>query len=277
MMKLVTRVVLTVLLAALATMPARSWSAQPETAATYQGDAAEQFLAKARITKTEPLGSGITRPLRLTLELGGVTRSAVFKSIDVRKDGVTTFPDGTSEVGFQDSWQTEIAAYRVDRLIGLGLVPATVERRVEGKTGSVQWFVQSMMPEAERIQKKITPPDVSTWNQHMMRVRLFDQLIANVDRHMRNILVTAEFEPRLIDHSRSFRPNRELRNPEQLMRFSRSLLEGIKKLTKQNVRQAAGRYLDSGQIDRLLLRRDAIVALAAKLVAERGEAEVLYD
>jgi hypothetical protein len=273
----VSRVVFTLILSALLATTAATTPVWQETAADYQGAVPEQFMAKARITNVRPLGTGVTRPFRVTLELDGVTRTAVFKSIDVRKAGVTTFPDGTSDVDFQDSWQTEIAAYRVDRLIGLGLVPATIERRVEGSVGSLQWWVQSMMPEAERLEKKIVSPDADAWNRRMMRVRLFDQLIANVDRHLNNILVTAEFEPRLIDHSRAFRTNRVLRNPELLPRFSRSLLDGIRTLTRQNVREATGRYLTDGQIDRLLQRRDAILALAAKLVAERGEAEVLYD
>ena len=32
------------------------------------------------------------------------------------------------ELEFQDSWKTEIAAYELDKLLGLGMVPATVER-----------------------------------------------------------------------------------------------------------------------------------------------------
>lgn len=202
---------------------------------------------------------------------------AAFKSIDVQKNGIERFPDGTSEVNFQDSWQTEIAAYRVDRLIGLGLVPATIERRIEGRLGSLQWWVQSMMPEAQRVEKKIAPPDRLAWTHRMMRVRLFDQLIANVDRHLNNLLVTAEFELRLVDHSRSFRLTRDLRKPERLPMFSRTLLQGIRTLTRENVRDATGRYLTPGQIARLIQRRDAILALAARLVAERGEAAVLYD
>lgn len=276
-MRHASRLVFTVVLCALLSTTARTTPVWQETAADYQGAGPEQFLTKARVVDVRPLGTGVTRPMRVTLELDGVTRTAVFKSIDVQKAGVTTFADGTADVDFQDSWQTEVAAYRVDRLIGLGLVPATIERRIEGRVGSLQWWVQSMMPESERIKKQIAPPDATVWNQRMMRVRLFDQLIANVDRHLNNLLVTAEFEPRLIDHSRSFRSNRDLRNPELLPMFSRTLLQGIRTLTRENMRDATGRYLTSGQIDRLLQRRDAILALAARLVAERGEAEVLYD
>jgi transcription termination factor NusB len=251
--------------------------AAPETAATFQGPAAEELLLKGRIVSSRPLGEGVTRPYRVELEHNGVSRSAIFKSIDVRKAGVTVLADGSSDIDFQDSWQTEIAAYTIDKIIGLGLVPATVERRaVEGKVGSLQFYVEHMSTEADRLEKKQNPPDMDDWNEQIMTTRLFDQLIANVDRHLKNILVTKEFKLRLIDHSRAFRINRSLPKPELLTRFSRSLLEGIKKLEKKDLQKQVGKYLTSGQIDRLLSRRDAILALAAKHVKEKGEAAVLY-
>jgi hypothetical protein len=247
-----------------------------ETAATFQGQAAEDFLTKAKIVSTRPMGTGITHPYRVTLELDGVTHQAVFKSIDERKAGVTTLPDGTSEIDFQDSWQTEIAAYIVDRIIGLEMVPATVARKVDGKNGSLQWFVESMMPEADRVAKKLVSPDPESWSEQTYKTRLFDQLIANVDRHLNNILVTKEFNLRLVDHSRAFRINRALKDPDSLQRFSRSLLEGIKKLEKKDLQKRLGDYLTAAQIDRMLQRRDAILALADKRVKEKGEAAVLY-
>ncbi len=257
-------------------MAALTGLAAQETAATFQGQAAEDFLAKARIVSTRPMGTGVTHPFRVTLELDGVTHQAVFKSIDERKSGVTTLPDGSSEIDFQDSWQTEIAAYIIDRIIGLEMVPATVQRKVDGKAGSLQWFVESMVTEADRVAKKLVSPDPEGWIEQVHTTRLFDQLIANVDRHLNNILVTKGFNLRLIDHSRAFRINRALKEPDSLQKFSRSLLEGIQKLDKKDLQKQVGKYLTSGQIDRLLNRRDAILALAAKRVKEKGEAAVLY-
>ncbi|HKW03193.1 MAG TPA: hypothetical protein VJN96_25430 [Vicinamibacterales bacterium] len=247
-----------------------------ETKADYQGPAAEEFLTKAKVIASKELGEGITRPLKLTMELNGKNHFAVYKNIDERKFGVFNFPDGTSEVNYQDSWQTEIAAYRLDLMIGLGMVPATVERKVNGSEGSVQWFVESMMPESERIEKKLQPPDVEAWNRQGLNARLFDELIANVDRHLNNLLVTRDWEIRLIDHSRSFRTRQTLDHPEKLTRFSRSLLDAIRKLDEKSLKQRMGRYLDGTQVDRLLKRRDLIVKLADKMVKEKGEAAVLY-
>ena len=61
-----------------------------------------------------------------------------------------------------------------------------------------------------------------------------------------------------------------------MTRFSRSLLDGIARLNMQNLTDRAGKYISKDQIEALLKRRDAIVALARKMVAEQGEAKVLY-
>jgi hypothetical protein len=247
-----------------------------ETAEQYQGAAAEEYLRKAKIVRVKAIGTGVTLPEKVTLELNGVERSAAFKSIDEKRLGVTQLSSGPPEVNFQDSWQTEIPAYVVDRIIGLGMVPATIERRVNNKVGSLQWWVESMMPEAERAKQKLEPPDSEAWNREVLKMRLFDQLIYNVDRHNNNILITQDFKLRLIDHSRSFRAQKTLRNPEQLTRFSKALLEGLEKLNYQELRKQTSRYLIDAQIKTVIDRRDAILALAKKLVAEKGEAAVIY-
>ena len=246
-----------------------------ETWEQYQGAEPEQFLLKARIRSMRNLGTGVTLPQKAELELNGVTHSAVWKTIDEKKHGVTQLANG-SEINFQDSWQLEIAAYQVDRIIGLKMVPATVERNYNGKTGSLQWWVQSAMSEADRRKNEVKPPDVEKWNQTYLKMVLFDNLICNVDRHLNNLLVTKDFDIRLIDHSRSFRQWKELRETKLLNRFSRSLLDGIKKLEYQDLRKRIGRYVTDEQLKGMLARRDLILKLADKFVAEKGEAAVIY-
>jgi len=262
--------------AATAAAPQQAAAEAPqETWEQYQGTAAEQFLLKGRIRSMRNLGTGVTLPQKAEIELNGVTHSAVWKTIDEKKHGVTQLANG-SEINFQDSWQLEIAAYHVDLIIGLKMVPATVERNYNGKVGSMQWWVQSVMSEADRRKNEIKPPDVEKWNQIYLKMVLFDNLISNVDRHLNNLLVTKDFDIRLIDHSRSFRQWKELRETKLLTRFSRSLLDGIKKLEYQDLRKRIGRYVTDEQLRGLLARRDLILKLADKLVAEKGEAAVIY-
>jgi hypothetical protein len=256
--------------------PVAAQEAPLETWEQFQGPEAEAFLTKARIRTMRALGEGVTFPNKAELDLNGVRRFAVFKTIDTRTQGVTQMSSGKPEVNFQDSWQLEIPAYTIDRIIGLKMVPATVERSHNGKQGSMQWWVQSMMPEAQRRKEKVQPTDQEAWDRVYLKMALFDQLIYNVDRHLNNVLVTRDFDLRLIDHSRSFRSHRELKDPAVLTRFSRSLLDGLQKLEYQDLRKKVGRYLLDNQIKTVLARRDAILALAQDLVAKRGEAAVIY-
>ena len=246
-----------------------------ETAAVFQGDAAELFLSKGRLVQMRDVGEGVTAPQRVILEYQGVRRQAVFKTIDVYKPGLTTVGSG-SEMDFQDSWQTEIAAYQIDRIIGLAMVPATVETYFNSKRGSLQWWVESMVSEDGRRKQGLAPPDEEAFARVNLKMRLFDELIYNVDRHLNNILVTKEFDLRLIDHSRAFRPVARLRLPAQLTRFSKSLLDALPTLEYQDLRKKVGKYLRDNQIRALLARRDAILALAKERVAAQGEAAVIY-
>src|SRR6185436_10699863 len=123
-----------------------------------------------------------------------------------------------AEMNFQDSWQLEVAAYQIDRIIGLKKVPATVERYINNNIGSLQWWVQNRMSEEGRRKEKLEAPDKEAWDQVWLKMFLFDALIANVDRHLNNILITQDWDLRFIDHSRSFRSNKDLKEPEKLTR-----------------------------------------------------------
>lgn len=234
----------------------------------------EQFLAHAKITALKAIGTGVTLPHKATLELDGTVKYGVWKTID-DKAAVKQLDRGV-ELEFQDSWRTEVAAYELDKLIGLGMVPTTVERIFDGKHGSIQFWVDSKMSEAQRLEKKITPPNPERWNLEVQKTRLFDNLIYNTDRNLNNLLITEDFQIRLIDHSRTFRPFAHLKEPKGLTRFSKSLLESLRELNEPVLKEHLGKYITGYQIQGILKRRDAILALADKLVKEKGETAVIY-
>ena len=250
--------------------------AQALDTGSFQGDEFESFLLNAEVTDLEGTDRGITLPRKATLELDSRTHFALFKTIDVFKPGVTRMGSGGIEVDFQDSWKTEVAAYELDKMIGLGMVPTTIERRYRRDRGSMQLWVDGML-EWDRVKGGIVPPDPQAWNDMVYKMRLFDSLIYNVDRNARNMLVTDDFRICLIDHSRSFRKLKALREPEKLDRFSRSLLEGIKALNEEWVLEVLDPYLTIYQIRGIMARRDLLVELAEKRIAELGEEKVLYD
>ena len=106
----------------------------------------------------------------------------------------------------------------------------------------------------------------------MSVVRVFDQLIHNVDRNLGNLLITSGWRVWMIDHSRAFRWNRELREPKNLTRCDRRLLERLRALDPRVLESRLGEHLGDREMEGLLARRDLIVAHFEKA----GET-ALYD
>ncbi len=241
------------------------------------GEAAETFLREARLGDKKTLDVGITHSQRYTLTDGAVTARAVWKTIDESKPGVTSFQGGGFVVDFADSWKNEVASYELDKLVGTGLVPPTVERTIERVTGSLQLWVEKAKTEADRKRERLEPPDIEAWNRQMYAVRLLHQLTFNTDsRNIRNVLFDPTFRIYAVDFSRAFVPYHDLRAPKELGRFPRAVLEKMRTLDKPLLQEKLGRWLNGRQIDALLARRDKILELASRLVAEQGEDKVLY-
>jgi hypothetical protein len=241
-----------------------------------EGVPAEEFLRAARVVDRARIGGSVTRPERLTLTDGTRTHRAIWKTIDEHRMGLRQLEGGV-EFDFRDSWRHEVAAWELDKLLSLGLVPPTVERKIDGKEGALQLWVEGAISEEERRKGGLAAPDVEAWNAQMHRVRLLHQLTRNTDyRNPQNVLVDPAFRVHAVDSSRAFRIQKDLLEPKDLFRFSRSTLERLTTLDRATADASLGRWLDKSQIEGLLGRRDRILALARKLVAEKGEAAVLY-
>ena len=256
-----------------------SWSHASPSTQVIQGPDVEEFLKKARFVAREPLGSGVSNSLKVTLERNGEKQFAVLKTIDQRRPGARLNAAGQMEIDFQDSWRTEVAAYEMDKLLGLGMVPATIERRspYESKDASLQLWVEIALTEAKRREKAAVPPNAERWAQQLAAMYVFDALIYNTDRHPDNLLITDTFEVRLIDHSRSFRPNAELRNKDDINRVSRVLMAKVERLTKADVSKKLGDYLTLVQIEGIMKRRQLLLDMVNENVKKYGEVAVYYD
>jgi len=245
-----------------------------------QDEAWVDFLRSAAIIKEDRGGiRAVTNPWYLTLEKNGVVKKAIWKN-----------PEGRMG-GFLEGWKWEIAAYRLDRLLGLNMVPPTIERRFRENRGSLQLWVESKMPYRKMMDdKKIRPPaglPTVKWNRAIALQRAFDNLIANEDRHGENILITDDWRLILIDHSRTFRTSpkftqkliyheKRREGDWSVGSLPRDVWERFKKLDFESIKSAVGDYLTDEEIRACLLRRDLQVAdLEAKIKA-LGEAQVLY-
>jgi hypothetical protein len=250
--------------AAVAAGPHQTADSRTATAPALTDQQIEAFLKKARIVRTKPAAKGITGSLRTTLTDGVITHDAHVQTVDITKDRF----EGTAgdELNFRDSWKLNVAAYRVDRLIGLNMVPVSVPRLSGSTEAAYTWWVDDvLMDEAERQKQKLAPRDITRWNQQMRLMRLFDQLIYNVDRNLGNLLITKDWQLVPIDHTRSFRRHTTLKKPENIVGCDRQVLEGLKRLEHEPLKKLLRDYLSDVEIKALLARRDAIVKILETL------------
>lgn len=228
------------------------------SAATNNDAAIEEFLQKAQIIKTKGIAKGVTGSLQATLSDGKMTHDAHIQMIDESKREFQT-GKGT-EFNFRDSWTFNVAGYKLDRLIALNMVPVSVSRRYQSKPAAFTWWIDDVaMDEGDRLKKKIAPPDSTSWNRQMQLVRLFDQLIYNMDRNMGNLIITKDWRVWAIDHTRAFRTHETLKAPENVTRCDRQVFEKLKQLDKDSLKRETDSMLDEWQIKSLLARRDIIV------------------
>jgi len=235
-----------------------------------------EFLLNAKVIRYKQLDEGITRSHRLTLSDGKITHDAHFQSIDERRSYKPL--DRGAEVNFVDSYLYNIAAYELAKLIGLDdMLPVTVERKWRGEKGAMAWWLSTQMSIGEKADKKISPPDLEAWNNSMYKVRVFTQLIYDTDRNNPgNIKIGHNWEVYMVDFSRAFRLYHDLKNPQDLVRCSRELLEKLRTLDGQILAAKLEKYLTELEIEGIIRRREKIVAYFEKLIAEKGEYAVLY-
>ena len=239
----------------------------------------EDFLGTAEIVDSKQMTGpeAVTSPWVLTLKKGDVTHRALWKNAQGRMGG------------FWEGWNYEIAAYRLDKYLGLGMVPPTVERRFREEKGSCQFWVDDCMSYRDKEEKKIKTPPIKVfyWNRATYLQRFWDNLIANEDRHQNQILITPDWRMILIDHSRSFRKSakftksliytaRHPEGPKLMSELPRAIVDKVKALDFAAIRSVVGDYLSDDEINAVLARRDLILTEIAKLIKAKGEDKVLY-
>jgi len=236
----------------------------------------QKFLSTAKIKGSKQTSKGITAPWKLHLVDGTLEHDAAFQSIDEHKMRMD-FGDGTSELNFVDTYEYDLAAYSIAELLELdSMMPVTVQRTWNGKKGALSWWVPTLMDEKERLAKKVEPPPGVNWNDQMHRMRVFTALVRDTDRNLTNVLIDPSWKLWMIDFTRAFRMQPELINQKDLVKCDRQLLGRLKALNRDDVARVTKDHLRKIDVDAVMARRDKIVQHFQKLVAEKGESEVLY-
>lgn len=226
----------------------------------------EEILRSGDIVSVEEVGEGVTRPKRVKLRHGEIEIEALFKTESTPIDA-SRRSQQTRLINLSDRWQHEVAAYRLDRLIGLRLVPVSVEREIGGQRGSLQLWIDGLINELKRGQESIAASGWCALSEQWPLMFVFDALIYNEDRTKQNITYSRDdWMLYLIDHSRAFRTlsgrPKDLRKVD--LKLSELLAARLQTLDSANLNTALGGLLERSQIQALLKRRDQILRQASR-------------
>jgi len=235
----------------------------------------EEFLRMGKIRQQKGIPKGVTLPTRATLEYNGVQHDAAVQTVNIAKASYQT-TKGT-ELNFKDYWGYNVAGYELAKILELNMVPPYVERKVGGNEAALSWWVNDSMMEIDRENRKLRPPDLDSWNKQMYAVRVWHQLIFDTDPNLTNILITKDWQIWIIDFTRAFRLNKNLRDPKDLVQCDRRLLAKLRTLDKDVLKDKLSRWLTKSEIEALAARAAKIVDFFDKETAAKGEGAVLYD
>jgi hypothetical protein len=218
----------------------------------------EEYLRKAPVANIKDIPVGVTRPRRAYLEPGGPIESMVWKVI----------PPGNKN-GFWESYKSEIAAYELNKLLDIDMIPPTVERQLKGDTGAaVMWA--SPTKSFKDLGGVPQPPGryVASFTRQIIRAKMFDNLIANKDPNLGNWLVDEDWCLILIDHTRSFTNMNSLAH--KFDHVDAALWDRMKALDEPGLTAALSKWLTKNEIKGVLNNRDRLQKEIDKLVASKG-------
>lgn len=211
------------------------------------------------------------------------SRPVSAKPLDVATQGVSytfrlQYPGGVSAIFKVDGSdlfcpscgaEREVAAYRIDRLLGFDLTPMTILRTIvtDGDTlaGSAMYFVRGARRPAELGAEK---PD---------RLRFMDALLGNSDRHAANWLVLQDGSIVAIDHNRAFeyrpttRPKTCWETEVDSIIDPAGLgapLERYRRLPADSLAAAVAGLLTPEQVESFVAMRDRVVARIERRIAQ---------
>jgi len=234
------------------------------------------FLATAPVVEDKPIGEGVTRPHRLTLERDGVRIRAAFRTID-EEHRVYRTASGRMEVNFRDFYGFEPAAYRLGRLLGLREIPPATVRNFKNQDGSVQLWIENGKTERVRLDEEVRPADYMRWLRQIQMMRIWDELVGNTDRNKGNMVYGPDWHLWLIDHTRAFRNSDDLLEAEKITWCERGFFEKLRTTSDEAIRAALQDQVKPSEIQALLRRRKTLVSLLEDLIRDRGEGAVLFD
>ena len=153
-----------------------------------------------------------------------------------------------------------LAAYRLDRLLGLHMVPTTVVRKINGNDGIVLQWDRRALSERERATRGRQRPNYCERGSDYQLLAAFDALIGKLDRSADNLWYdTATWKIRLTDNHRAFGSKAALPKYATQPQLPQQMAVALEALAPGELSNLLAGLLKSAEIKALLKRRDMIL------------------
>ena len=181
---------------------------------------------------------------------------------------VVRVTDGTNEVSALFSKRTskgfypDVAAYRLDRLIDLDMVPVTVVRAVDGEDGSLQFVPDRSSDEAQRSSSGRGGSAPCALPSQWDAMYVFDTLIHNEGRSLKRMMYEpSDWSLILVEHDRAFKATKS--RPPHLKTVELAVTDGWREalaaLGDNVLAEELGDVLDRRRLRSLSRRRDELL------------------
>ncbi|HMA54397.1 MAG TPA: hypothetical protein VKT17_08035, partial [Acidobacteriota bacterium] len=226
----------------------------------------ETFLRTAAVTGRGPGPGGRTDAWRLNLQSGDTVLPGLFRYIDRRR------PDPLA-----DSYRYDLAAYALNKYLGLSYVPPIVERTFENTPGALQAFIPNARSIPDLRERKIAPEDPEAFDRALADLTVFQALVFDDCRNEKDTLVgLPDFRISRVDFSEAFAPDTGDAPGCVIRRCSRLLYRRLLAWEDDTVAGYLSRYLGKDEIAALNTRRNLIVRRIRMLIRSSGESNVLF-
>jgi hypothetical protein len=203
-----------------------------------------------------------TETLLSTGELSNERKDALGRTIVTVSDSERRI-DAIFEKRAGRGFYPELAAYRLDRLVDLDMVPVTVRRAIGRREGTLQFLPVRFMDESQRSQEGRGASANCPLPEQWMAMYVFDTLVYNEGRSLERMLYgTEDWKIMLIGHEKAFgtskgRP-RHLANVD--LEIGSSWREALSTLSDEVIERKFADILDKRRRAAFAARRDALLA-----------------
>jgi hypothetical protein len=226
----------------------------------------EKYLRTANIIEVEiDKYEGRTAPWGVILDDGEISRQGIFKYVN--RPRPTLLPD---------SYQYEIAAYEVSKLLEYPVVPPVVEREVKETLGSLQLLLKGCFPLSQQKRKGLQPSEPQKFSDALSELAVFESLVL-CEREPKDIYIREnDWKVCRVDFSQAFSPFAELPAETEITRCSKKFFHNLQKLETIDVKVVLQSHLNDEEIEALLKRKDLIIDKINVLIQEKGEDAILF-